>query len=196
MRVSLTNPGDGARAAVGARPQSGIHRAPAIVHRSFPSDAQETYDQKLFALDNGVWDIPDLRTLERLLDRRDGRSFPLVQEFPRSASATACPQVPGTGDAYALILLSIEDVTERRAIEAEKSGCRTATTSETERDAAGGNAASHRQQFADHCQYPHAQGPRGYLGKGPPASAKDAHRRVMSVAAVQEHLHGSGRAGP
>ena len=56
-------------------------------HRSFQIDAQETRDQKLFALDNGVWDIPDLRTLalERLLADRPVMEAvsPLVQEFPR-----------------------------------------------------------------------------------------------------------------
>ena len=55
--------------------------------------------------------------------------------------------------------------------------------------AAGRDAAPRRQQPHDHRQHSHAQGQKACSRKRPRAGIlQDAHKRVLSVAAVQDHL--------
>jgi chemotaxis protein methyltransferase CheR len=169
-------------------------------HRAFQIDARETRDQKLFALDNGAWDIPDLHTLlERsLADRSVMEGFPVTQEFPRIGLRNLllhARRVPGTGDAYALILLGFEDVTERRAIEAEKVRLQDRTDELLKQKEMLLEEMQHRivnslQIIASILMLK----ARAVTSEEARQHLQDAHRRVMSVAAVQEHLHSSGRA--
>ena len=169
-------------------------------HRAFQISAEDTRNQKLFALDNGAWDIAELHTLlERsLADHPVVEGFPVTQEFPRignHALLLHARKVLGTDDGHALILLGFEDITERRAVEAEKVGLQDRTDELLQQKEMLLEEMQHRivnslQIIASILMLK----ARAVTSDEARRHLQDAHRRVMSVAAVQEHLHSSGRA--
>ena len=169
-------------------------------HRDFQIAAEDTRDQKLFALDDGAWDIPDLhRLLERsLADKPVVEGFPVAQDFPRIGPRKLllhARKVLGTGGDYALILLGFEDVTVRRSIEAEKARLQDHTDDLLQQKEMLLGEMQHRivnslQIIASILMLK----ARAVTSEETRQHLQDAHRRVMSVAAVQEHLHSSGRA--
>lgn len=94
-----------------------VVRANHAFYGMFRSQPSETLHASLYALGSGQWDRPELRELlEHLLPRRTQvRNYEMTAEFPRvgrrtmrlNASRVTWPQ-------EALILLMIEDVTERQ----------------------------------------------------------------------------------
>jgi two-component sensor histidine kinase len=169
-------------------------------YRTFRISAEDTRNQKLFALDNGAWDIPGLHTLlERsLADRPVVEGFAIAENFPRIGARDFllhARKVLGTGDENALILLGFEDVTERLAIEAEKVGLQDRTDDLLKQKEMLLAEMQHRivnslQIIASILMLK----ARAVTSEEARQHLQDAHRRVMSVAAVQEHLHSSGRA--
>jgi len=169
-------------------------------HRLFRIGAEETRGQKLFALDNGAWDIPELHVLmERLQDDHDVTDdFALAHEFPRMGTRHLlfhARRAAGTGGTHAFILLGIEDVTERLAVEAEKGRLQHRTSELLKQKEMLLKEMQHRivnslQIIASILMLK----ARSVTSEEARQQLHDAHRRVMSVAAVQEHLRASGRA--
>ena len=168
-------------------------------HRVFQLHPEQTYDQPLFALDKGAWDIPALHTLleKSLVSQQVVEGFQVTQDFPRIGTRIFllhARTVPGTDKGYALILLGFEDVTERRAVEEEKSLLQIRTDDLLQQKEMLLEEMQHRivnslQIIASILMLK----ARAVTSEETREHLKDAHRRVMSVAAVQQHLHSSGR---
>jgi two-component sensor histidine kinase len=169
-------------------------------HKSFKINPEDTPNQRLFALDKGGWDIPALHTLlERsLVDQTAVEGFLVEQEFPRIGPRKFllhARKVLGTDAGHALILLGFEDITERRAIEHEKALLQIRTDDLLKQKEVMLAEMQHRvvnslQIIASILMLK----ARSVTSDETRQHLQDAHRRVMSVAAVQQHLHASGRA--
>ena len=97
-----------------------------IASRSFYSTfgiaLEGTEGRKLYDLDGGVWNIPELRLLlERILPEHGVmEGFEVERDFPRigwRAMILNARKVFYEGNGHTTILLSIEDATERRKTE-------------------------------------------------------------------------------
>lgn len=173
--------------------------ASASFHKSFQIDPLDTPDRQLFALDDGAWDIPALHVLlERsLADQPVVEGFLVEQEFPRIGHRIFllhARKVLGTDDGRALILLGFEDITDRRAIEHEKELLQHKTDDLLQQKEILLEEMQHRivnslQIIASILMLK----ARAVTSEESRQHLQDAHRRVMSVAAVQQHLHSSGR---
>ncbi len=169
-------------------------------HKSFQIDPKDTPEQKLFALDDGAWDIPALHTLleNSLVDKTVVEGFLVDQEFPRIGRRVFllhARKVLDTKVGQSLILLGFEDVTGRRAIERDKEGLKKQTDDLLVQKEMLLAEMQHRivnslQIIASILMLK----ARAVTSEESREHLKDAHRRVMSVAAVQQHLHSSGRA--
>ncbi len=169
-------------------------------HKSFQISPKDTPGTSLFALDGGHWDIPALHDLlERsLVDQTVVEGFLVEQEFPRIGPRIFllhARKVLGTDDGHSLILLGFEDITERRAIEEEKKILKRRTDDLLQQKEMLLAEMQHRivnslQIIASILMLK----ARAVTSEETREHLQDAHRRVMSVAAVQQHLHVSGRA--
>lgn len=169
-------------------------------HKSFQISPKDTPNKSLFALDDGAWDIPALHDLlERsLADQTVVEGFLVAQEFPRIGPRIFllhARKVLGTDDGHALILLGFEDITDRRAIEEEKKTLQLRTDDLLEQKEVLLAEMQHRivnslQIIASILMLK----ARAVTSEETRQHLQDAHRRVMSVAAVQQHLHASARA--
>ena len=174
--------------------------ASAPFHKTFQISPQATPDQLLFALDNGAWNIPALHILlERsLVDQTIVEGFLVEQTFPRIGPRIFllhARKVLDTDEGHALILLGFEDITERRAIEQEKALLQLRTDELLGQKEMLLAEMQHRivnslQIIASILMLK----ARAVTSEETRQHLQDAHRRVMSVAAVQEHLYSSGRA--
>jgi len=169
-------------------------------HRAFQMDLEETQGRSLFALDNGAWDIPALRLLlERsLADHAVVAGFEVVHDFPRVGRRVLllhARKVADVGNTPSMILLGFEDITDRRAIEQEKEQLKTRTD----------ELLLQKEMLLEEMQHRIVNSlqiiasilmlkSRAVTSEETRLHLQDAHRRVLSVAAVQRHLHGSGRA--
>ena len=169
-------------------------------YSSFELNSQDVANRKLFTLDGGAWDIPNLHTLleQSLADQPVVAGFMVAQEFPRigpRAFLLHARKVSGAGRSQSLILLGFEDVTERRAIEREKDYLQSRTEDLLKQKEVLLAEMQHRivnslQIIASILMLK----ARAVTSEETRQHLQDAHRRVMSVAAVQQHLHSSGRA--
>jgi two-component sensor histidine kinase len=169
-------------------------------HRAFQIREDETPGEPLFALDKGAWDIPALHVLleKSLVDKTIVEGFLVEQDFPRIGHRIFllhARKVLGTDKGNALILLGFEDITDRRAIEIEKAELQTRTADLLQQKEMLLREMQHRivnslQIIASILMLK----ARAVTSEETRQHLQDAHRRVMSVAAVQEHLHSSGRA--
>jgi chemotaxis protein methyltransferase CheR len=175
-----------------------IRFASSSFHQAFQVDAETVLHRHLFSLDNGVWDVPALRML---LERMNGMqptagTVEVSQVFgsagPRTLLVHARKVVHEEKYRNA-ILLSFEDITERREIEKEKELLRKQTHDLLQQKDMLLEEMQHRivnslQIIASilllKARVVTSEETRQHL--------QDAHRRVMSVAAVQQHLHISG----
>src|SRR5471032_1203226 len=169
-------------------------------HKNFQISPKDTPNRSLFTLDNGAWDIPALHILlERsLVDQTVVEGFLVAQEFPRIGQRIFllhARKVLGTDDGHALILLGFEDITERRAIEKEKALLQIRTDDLLKQK--GVMLAEMQHRIVNSLQIVASilmLKARAVTSEETRQHLQDAHRRVMSVAAVQQHLHASGRA--
>jgi chemotaxis protein methyltransferase CheR len=164
---------------------------------TFKVNPAETQGRLLYDLGDGQWDIPALRTLlETIIPEKaamDGfevdHDFPLVGQ--RTMLLNARKVVYDNSDTHT-ILLAFLDVTERRIIEREKADL-LAQTEELLRQ---------KQVLLQEMQHRVANSlqiiasilllkARAVTSDETRLHLQDAHRRVMSVAAVQQHLHAS-----
>ena len=170
--------------------------------RSFLIDETAVQNRRFFALDNGVWDSPALRVLlEQTLPQYNViEGFEVACEFPRigrrilllNAHRTPCEDRLRT-----TILLGFEDVTERRDVEREKERLQTQTNDLLQQKGILLAELQHRivnslQIIASILMLK----ARAVRSEETRLHLQDAHRRVMSVAAVQQHLDSSGRGDP
>src|SRR5436309_3564096 len=157
-------------------------------YRAFQVTKQETEGRALFELGNGQWNIASLRErLGRIIPEHVTiEGFEVEHDFPRIGQRTMllnARKVFYEGNNSTSLLLAIEDVTERRALEREKDELlRQKDLLLREMNHRINNSlqiiASVLLLKAHTVQ---SDETRRHL--------QDAHERVMSVAAVQEQLH-------
>ncbi len=118
-----------------------VVRANRSFHQAFQVSPEETENRYVFELGNHQWDIPRLRTLlEEVLPHNHAfHDFEVEHDFPKIGRRTMllnARRVRGPTDSRELILLAIEDVTDRRRAEArvEASELRYRRLFETARD--------------------------------------------------------------
>src|SRR5437016_1213464 len=157
-------------------------------YRAFAVTPRETEGRPLYELGNGQWDVPTLR--ERLAEviphHTTIEEFEIEHDFPaigRRTMLLSARKVFYEGNNSTSLLVAIEDVTERRALERDKDELlRQKDLLLREMKHRINNSLqiiasilllkAHTVQSAE---------TRRHL--------QDAHERVMSVAAVQEQLH-------
>ena len=162
--------------------------------RSFLIDEKTIPNQHLFALDGGIWDTPALRVLlEQTLPQYNLiEGFEVAYEFPRigrrvlllNAHRTPCEDRFRT-----TILLGFEDVTERRDVEREKERLQIQTNDLLQQKNVLLAELQHRivnslQIIASILMLK----ARTVRSEETRLHLQDAHRRVMSVATVQQQL--------
>ncbi len=100
-----------------------VHSANRAFYQTFHVSSEETENQLIYELGNGQWDIPDLRTLLEDIVPMSSlfNDFELEHDFPvigrRNMLLNARKLRPGSH--AELLVLAMEDVTERRRAEAE-----------------------------------------------------------------------------
>ena len=174
--------------------------ASASFHRAFHFDPLKVLDGSLFALDGGAWDVPPLHALLDAATQLQCVSEPveISHDFPRIGQRVLCLHArtivakPGARPA---VILNIEDITDRRAIEVEKERLK----------AQADELVVHKEMLLEEMQHRIVNSlqiiasilmlkARAVNSEETRQHLQDAHRRVISVAAVQRHLHSSGRA--
>jgi chemotaxis protein methyltransferase CheR len=162
-------------------------------YRAFDIDAERAQDQPLFTLDNGAWDIPALHTLleKELPEHTVLEGYEVIHDFPRIGRRILrlhARRMVNEGNT-ATILLSFEDVTHRHAIELEKASLQIQT----------GELLKQKETLLAEMQHRIVNSlqiiasilmmkARAVSSDETREHLQDAHRRVMSVAAVQQHL--------
>lgn len=160
----------------------------------FQVEAEQTQDCLLYDLGHGQWDIPALRVLlETILPERvamDG--FEVDHDFPgighRIMLLNARKVLYDESDTMA-ILLAFRDVTERRAIEREKAALLEKSEALLKQNKVLLEEMRHR--VANSLQIIASillLKARAVSSDETRFHLQDAHQRVMSVAAVQQHL--------
>lgn len=171
-------------------------------YRTFKVAGAETLGRPLYALGDGQWDIPKLRLLlESIIPEQSVmEDYEVEHLFPGigyrkmllNARKVYYEASPNT-----TLLLGIEDVTERRALEREREELlRQKDALLREKDVL---LEELQHRVANSLQIIAAiilMKSRSVHSEETRLHLQDAHNRVMSVAAVQQHLHISGTAGP
>lgn len=164
-------------------------------YRAFDATPQETEGRPLYALGNGQWNSPALRTLlEQIIPRHTTiEAYEIDHEFPTIGRRTMllnARKVFYQGNNTTSLLLSIEDVTERRVLEREKDELLRQQDELLRQKDLLLQEMNHRvnnslQIIASilllKAQTVQSEETRQHL--------QDAHERVMAVATVQEQLH-------
>jgi len=163
----------------------------------FDEDPAKSHGRSLFQLSGGRWDIPGLRQLLAavLPEHAAMESFEFEQDFARLGRRTfqlnALP-IRDEGGGSHMVLLAIKDITERRIAEQEKQKLLEHTEELLEQQKTLLREMQHR--IANSLQIIASI----LLLKAGSVSSEEtkkelraAHQRVMSVAAVQSHLHAS-----
>ncbi|ABE63316.1 MAG: signal transduction histidine kinase [Nitrobacter sp.] len=161
----------------------------------FKVSPENTQGRHLYALGDGQWDIPKLRELLEKIIPQHGvmESYEVEHEFPDLGHRRIClnaRQVFYEHGAGATILLGMEDVTAQHALEREKDEL--LKQKDVLLDELQHRISNSLQIIASiilmKAKTVESEETRVHL--------QDAHKRVMSVAAVQQQLHGSGASGP
>jgi two-component sensor histidine kinase len=162
---------------------------------TFKVDPDETNGRLLYDLGDGQWDIPALRTLlETIIPERTAMDgFEVDHDFPhvgrRVMLLNARKVVYDNSDTHT-ILLAFLDITDRRVVEKDKADLLRHTE----------DLLRQKQVLLQEMQHRVANSlqiiasilllkARAVTSEETRNHLQDAHRRVMSVAAVQEHLH-------
>ncbi len=164
-------------------------------YRIFDVQRQDVQGRPIYALGNGQWDIPELRVLlEEILPRHTAmEAYEVEHDFAgigRRIMLLNAREVFTQNDAHSLILLAIEDVTDRRA--AEREMAELLQQKEILLQEMQHRVANSLQIIASilllKARTVHSEETRQHL--------EDAHQRVLSVAAIQQQLHASRRGDP
>src|SRR5829696_5782083 len=159
---------------------------------TFEMTRQVTQGRKIYDLDDGVWNIPELRLLLEKIVPEHGvmEGFEVERDFPRigrRAMLLNARKVFYEGNGHTTILLGFEDATERRRTER-------AVQKLLEQKEMLLSEMSHR--VANSLQIIASillMRARTVGSAEIRLHLQDAHRRVMSVASVQQHLQASGK---
>src|SRR5580700_11653761 len=170
-------------------------------YSAFKVSPEETQGRLLYALGDGQWDIPKLRLLLEKIVPEQGvmEDYEVEHTFPDIGKRTMllnARKVFYEGNPHTTLLLGIEDVTERRALEREREGLL------RQKDA----LLREKEVLLEELQHRVANSlqiiaaiilmkSRSVESEETRLHLQDAHNRVMSVAAVQRHLHVAGTAG-
>jgi chemotaxis protein methyltransferase CheR len=169
----------------------------------------DTLGRPLYALGDGQWDMPKLRLLlENIIPERSVMEDYVVEHlFPGIGKRTMllnARKVFYEASPNTTLLLGIEDVTERRALEHEREHLlREKDALLREKDV----LLREKDVLLEELQHRVANSlqiiaaiilmkSRSVDSEETRLHLQDAHNRVLSVAAVQEHLHLSGTGGP
>ena len=158
---------------------------------AFQTSPQEVEGRSIFSLADGSWDVGELRALlAAILSRHVAmEGYEVEQEFAGSGHRTMLLNARAVFDdvhAEGMILLAMEDVTQRRA--AERASSSLMRQKDILLQEMQHRVANSLQIIASvlllKAQTVQSEEARRHL--------HEAHQRVMSVAAVQQHLHASG----
>src|SRR5215211_291384 len=159
---------------------------------TFGMTPEGTQRHKIYDLDEGVWNIPELRLLlEKIVPEHgvmDG--FEVERDFPRigrRAMLLNARKVFYEGNGHTAILLGFEDATERRRT--ERALQRLLEQKEMLVSEMSHRVANSLQIIASIL----LMKARTVGSAETRLHLQDAHRRVMSVASVQQHLQASGK---
>jgi two-component sensor histidine kinase len=160
-------------------------------YATFKMDMQQVHGCPVYGLGEGQWNIPELRALlDGIVPQHTAmEAYEVEQDFAgigRRTMLLNARKVFYKGDSNTTILLAIEDITERRA--AEREMAELLQQKETLLQEMRHRVANSLQIIASilllKARTVHSEETRLHL--------HDAHQRVMSVAAMQEQLRGSG----
>jgi chemotaxis protein methyltransferase CheR len=171
-------------------------------YKSFQLPAAQAREEKIFALDGGAWDTPALRVLleNTLSTQTVVTGFELTRDFPRIGTRVLLlhlRKVLQEDRAQTTILIGFEDVTARHIAERERAELQKQTQDLLEQKEMLLAEMQHRivnslQIIASilmmKARAVTSEETRGHL--------EDAHRRVLSIAAVQKHLHSAAMGDP
>ena len=162
---------------------------------TFKVDAAQTQGCLLYALGDGQWDIPALRLLLETIvpDQAVMDGFEVEHDFPgvgQRIMLLNARKVLYEESAAITILLAFHDVTVARTLDREKATLLLQTE----------GLVRQKQVLLDEMQHRVANSlqiiasilllkARGVSSEETRFHLKDAHQRVMSVAAIQSHLH-------
>ncbi len=163
-------------------------------YSGFRVSAEDTEGRLLYALGDGQWDIPRLRVLlEKIIPEKGVmEGYEVEHEFPNLGRRTMClnaRQVFYEGGANTTILLGMEDITDRRNLEREKDDL--LQQKEVLLEELQHRVANSLQMIASIL----LMKARTVQSEETRLHLNDAHKRVMSIAAVQKQLHASGADG-
>ena len=157
-------------------------------YRAFDATRQETEGRFLYELGDGQWNIPSLRKLLRDIIplHTTVEEFEVEEDFPtigRRSMLLNARKVFYEGNNSTSLLVAIEDVTERRALEREKDEL--LRQKDLLLEEMNHRVNNSLQIIASilllKAQTVQSEETRGHL--------RDAHERVMAIATVQEQLH-------
>jgi two-component sensor histidine kinase len=160
-------------------------------YATFQTKPEETLGRMVYDLGTGAWNNPALRLLlERIVPEHGVMdNFEIEQDFPAIGQKTMllnARKVFYEGDANTTLLLAIEDITDRRIAE------RQLHTLSEQKDmllSEMGHRVANSLQIVASILMLKA---RSVLSQETRGHLEDAHRRVMSVASLQQHLKASG----
>jgi two-component sensor histidine kinase len=163
-------------------------------YSAFKVSPNDTQGRLLYALGDGQWDIPKLRVLlEKIIPEKGVmEGYEVEHEFPGLGHRTMrlnARQVFTEGGTNTTILLGIEDVTAQRILEREKDELL------TDKDVL---FAELQHRVANSLQIIASillMKARVVQSEETKFHLQDAHKRVLSIAAVQKQLHASGATG-
>jgi chemotaxis protein methyltransferase CheR len=161
----------------------------------FKVSPQDTQGKLLYELGDGQWDIPKLRLLLEKIIPEHGvmQVYEVEHEFPGVGHRTMrlnARQVFYERGADTTILLGIEDVTRQRALECEREEL--LRQKDVLLEEMQHRVANSLQIIASII----LMKARTVQSEETRLHLQDAHSRVMSIAALQQHLHASGAIGP
>jgi len=163
-------------------------------YRTFKVGPEDTEGRLLYELGDGHWDIPKLRLLLEKIVPEHGvmEDYEVEYDFPNVGPRTMClnaRKVFYEEGSHTTILLGIEDVTRQRVLEREKDEL--LRQKDVLLEEIQHRVANSLQIIASiillKAKTVDSEETRVHL--------QDAHKRVMSVAAVQQHLHASAASG-
>jgi two-component sensor histidine kinase len=162
---------------------------------TFKVNRDETQGKLLFELGDGAWDIPKLRLLlgKIIPEHGEMEDYEVDHDFPdigrRTMLLNARKVFYEVGSHANIILLGIEDVSGKRAVEREKDEL--LQLKDVLLDEMQHRVANSLQIIASIIMLKM----RSVDSEETRRHLHDAHTRVVSVAAVQQHLHASAAIG-
>jgi two-component sensor histidine kinase len=172
-----------------------IIAASRFFYQTFQLNSRDVRDHLLYEIEHGQWDIPELRRLlEKIaMDDTAVEGYEVAREFPgigHRVMLLNARKVFYEDGTQTKTLLEFEDVTQRRAIEEQVQAL-----------------LREKDMLLDEMQHRVANSlqiiasillikARTVQSEETRLQLEDAHKRVLSVAAVQQHLQVSGRGAP